>query len=137
MNIKPLLFLALTVFSNWAYAVGETNWELKTSTENGLFVVLLQPESDIPIIGDYHNWIIEVTDENENGIENAQFSFGGGMAAHGHGLPSKPVVTSYLGEGKYLIEGMLFNMSGEWTLAVAIRKDNFIDKTQFTINLDF
>ena len=59
------------------------------------------------------------------------------MAAHGHGLPSQPLVTQYLGEGKYLIEGILFNMAGAWTLVIAIKNDNMIDTAQFDMTLDF
>lgn len=137
MNSKTFIFLAAVLFSIVTNAADNEHWILDASTENGLFVLSLQPKEGKPVIGEYHDWVIEVTDENEQGIEEATFRFGGGMAAHGHGLPSQPVVTQYLGDGKYLIEGMLFNMAGDWSLVVAVKKDNFTDQAVFDITLDF
>lgn len=126
-----------TCFSIAAYATEENQWTLDRLSERGLFAITLQPKDDRPIIGDYHEWVIRVRDENGKGIEGAEFRFDGGMAAHGHGLPSQPLVTQYLGEGKYLIEGILFNMAGAWTLVIAIKNDNMIDTAQFDMTLDF
>jgi len=50
----------------------------------------------------------------------AAFSVTGGMPDHGHGLPTQPKVTQYLGEGRYLLEGVKFNMGGEWMLRLHI-----------------
>jgi len=61
----------------------------------------------------------------------------GGMDAHGHGLPTSPFVTSYLGQGKYLIEGLLFNMSGEWNLQFAIKSPKFSDRARLDFTLGF
>lgn len=130
------LFFAL-FFAVSAHSSDDAAWPLNASTENGLFVVSLHPKAGEAVIGDYHDWIIEVSDETGAVIEGAEFSVGGGMAAHGHGLPSQPIVTQYLGDGKYLVEGVLFNMAGDWTLMVAIRKDTFTDKAQFNIALGF
>lgn len=42
------------------------------------------------------------------------------MPQHGHGLPTNPAVTSYLGKGRYRIDGVRFNMSGWWEFKLAI-----------------
>ena len=36
------------------------------------------------------------------------------MPEHGHGFPTVPEVTEYLGDGKYLVEGLKFSMPGWW-----------------------
>lgn len=140
MNRKNTPFI-FAMWAMWltvaAYAADDSHWALDRLSDQRLFALELQPKDGKPIIGDYQKWVIQLTDENGEGIENAEFSFDGGMEAHGHGLPSQPVVTQYLGDGKYLIDGMLFNMAGAWTLIIAIRKDNVIDTVRFDITLDF
>lgn len=42
------------------------------------------------------------------------------MPDHGHGLPTAPRVTRHLGGGRYLVEGMRFNMSGWWRLKFTV-----------------
>jgi len=137
MNRLFAVILFAVWFSISANAADNPRWALNELTDQGFFTLALQPKDGEPVIGDFHDWIIEVTDENGKGIENAEFRFDGGMAAHGHGLPSQPTVTQYLGEGKYLIEGLLFNMAGDWTLMVAVKKGSFIDTAQFVMTLDF
>ncbi len=45
-------------------------------------------------------------------IDNAKIRIGGGMPDHGHDLPMAPNMSKNLGGGKYLVEGIKFNMAG-------------------------
>lgn len=133
--IASLLVMALASIT--IYAAGVPKLALDGQSENGLFNLLLYPQQGEPVIGEYHHWIIELKDKHDKPIDNAVIGIGGGMAAHGHGLPSQPVVTDYLGEGKYLVEGLLFNMAGDWTLLVAVKKGQFSDRAEFEMKLEF
>ena len=56
---------------------------------------------------------------------------------HGHGLPTQPQVTRYLGEGRYLIEGMKLNMAGDWILLFGIETPTLRDQARLEFNVDF
>lgn len=137
MKNQLLLFLCLSFVSIIVSATDKQPLLLEGTTDNGLFDLSLYPKRGTATIGDHHKWIIEVKDNTGKFVENALFNLSGGMTAHGHGLPSQPVVTRYLGAGQYLIEGMLFNMAGEWTLSVVIQQGNIGDQKQFDMNLTF
>ena len=107
------------------------------SSTSGLFTITIEPEGGAYQIGQYHNWLVAVRDKNNNVIDNAKFSISGGMIGHGHGLPSQPMATRYLDDGKYLVEGMLFNMAGKWILMIDVQTDVLRDQVRFDIELSF
>jgi cytochrome c peroxidase len=57
------------------------------------------------------------------------------MPSHGHGLPTRPEVTAHLDEGRYRIEGLRFNMPGDWTLVVEVEAPPIRDRMQFLLRL--
>lgn len=63
--------------------------------------------------------VIRVTSKAGNGVSGLQIAVDGGMPQHGHGLPTKPRVTKELGDGRYQVEGLKFNMGGWWELKFA------------------
>lgn len=65
-------------------------------------------------INHIHAWELELRDAKGVLVSDATLSVRGGMPAHNHGLPTAPRVTDVLGPGRYLLEGMKFQMSGEW-----------------------
>ncbi len=56
------------------------------------------------------------------------------MPAHGHGMNTKPRLTS-LGDGKWRAEGMLFHMPGEWELYVYVGRDKAMERAAFPLKL--
>ena len=111
------------------------SWEI--TSENDTFRLMIRPEGARVQISQYHNWILTIKDASGNPIENAGVSITGDMKDHGHDLPSQPVVTKYLQNGKYLIEGILFNMSGRWTLNIYIQTLTQADRGRFDVELSF
>ena len=101
------------------------------------FLLSVFPQGGNTIIGEYHDWIISVKHPDGTDVDDATILVSGGMIAHGHGLPSKPQVTTYLGEGRYLIEGMLFNMSGDWTLQFVIHTPDKMDRARVDFKVEF
>jgi hypothetical protein len=57
------------------------------------------------------------------------------MPQHGHGLPTSPQATEYLGDGRYLIEGVRFNMGGWWELKFSISAGQGDDSAVFNVVL--
>ena len=55
------------------------------------------------------------------------------MPQHGHGLPTEPAVTAELGDGRYRIEGVKFNMGGWWELQLRDRRPRGQDNVTFNL----
>lgn len=104
----------------------------KKMSPQALFVVELLPPEDIPV-QQIHSWTVRVSDKSSLPLSNALVYVNGGMPDHGHGMPTRPLVTRELSPGHYLVEGMKFNMAGEWEILVAIQKGPLSDVTSFRI----
>ena len=127
--------------SGHAHGVGhmanvEVSAGLDTATtklsEHQHYRVSIAPETPPVTINALHNWVLEIMTPDGKPEQKAEVTIGGGMPAHGHGLPTAPRVTEYLGDGKYLIEGVRFNMAGWWQVTVAIEGDH-ADTASFNI----
>jgi hypothetical protein len=108
---------------------------LSRTTENGLYVSSLEPGISPVAVGPIHSWTVEVTTAEGVPVEDATISIEGGMPQHGHGLATSPKVTQALGEGRYLIEGVKFNMPGWWTLTLRIDGSSGSDEATFNLSL--
>ena len=93
----------------------------KAKTERGDYRVEAWPQAGRIRIGSFETWTISVRDGSGQPVTDASLRVDGGMAAHGHGLPSQPKVSRTLAPGVYLLEGLKFSMAGEWTLIVDIQ----------------
>ncbi|GAA4115480.1 FixH family protein [Aminobacter aganoensis] len=126
-------FLAV-VFLTAPAAPGPDLARAKTSLK-GLYSIAIAPESGEPKQGDLHSWVVTVTTRQGAPVDNASFTIGGGMPEHAHGLPTSPEATSYLGDGRYRIEGMKFSMTGWWQLKFGITAPAGADEATFNLVL--
>ena len=97
----------------------------------------LGPEAGTVQIGRIQSWILELRDAAGEPLSGARVAIGGGMPAHGHGLPTEPRVTAALPEGRYRIEGMKLNMHGDWVIDVAVETPSLRDQLRFLVRVDF
>jgi hypothetical protein len=143
--ICMLAFVALGIANQSSQAAEEQvgcqdkhppTWKLCADTVNKTYQVTISPELGRAPIGDMHRWIISVRLPNGQPVYPAQISIGGGMQGHGHGLPTQPRVIAYGGEGDYLIDGMRFNMEGEWRLSFVIEAERGIDRVDFDLLIE-
>jgi len=65
-------------------------------------------------------WEVQLRTPTGEPVSGAKIDVGGGMPQHGHGFPTQPRVTRELGEGRYLVEGMKFSMSGWWEVKLKV-----------------
>lgn len=105
------------------------------SSANGIYAVEISPEAEPVQRGPLHAWILTVKTTDGQPVENARIAIDGGMPQHGHGLPTAPQVTSHLGDGRYRVEGVKFNMSGWWEFKFAISAPQGDDAVVFNIVL--
>jgi hypothetical protein len=86
-------------------------------------------------VGRLHSWNILVTTADGTPVDSAKITIDGGMPQHGHGLPTKPLVTTHLGAGKHVVEGMKFNMGGWWVVKLTIDGAKGSDVVTFNLKL--
>ncbi|MEA2490035.1 MAG: hypothetical protein QOH21_1827 [Acidobacteriota bacterium] len=78
---------------------------------------------------------VEIRDSAGRPVDGATIDVDGGMPQHGHGLPTKPRVTRSLGDGRYEIEGLRFNMGGWWELRLAVDSPAGADRVIFNLEV--
>lgn len=101
----------------------------------GIYSVSIAPEAEPVQQGPLHSWIATVKLANGAPVTDATLTIDGGMPQHGHGLPTSPQATPHLGDGKYRLEGVRFNMSGWWVLKLAIASPSGDDTVEFNVVL--
>ena len=101
----------------------------------GLYAVAIEPEAAPVQQGSLPGWLVTVTTPEGEPVADAEITGDGGMPQHGHGLPTAPQSTGHLGEGRYRIEGVRFNMGGWWVLNFAISSPAGNDEAEFNIVL--
>jgi hypothetical protein len=115
-----ILILGVSLAAKAARPPADLDYALHKLTNGGHYVATLAPQK-MPIpVGAMHSWVVTVTTAEGVPMDDVGVTIDGGMPQHGHGLPTRPKVTKHLGDGKHLIEGMKFNMSGWWTLTLRI-----------------
>jgi hypothetical protein len=111
----------------------ERDYGISQISDQGLFRVSYTAE-EIQI-NQMHEWTIHVETADGEPVENAQITVDGGMPEHGHGLPTVPQVTDYLGDGDYRVEGVRFQMQGWWIVTFHIDADGVTDTVTFNLTL--
>jgi hypothetical protein len=105
------------------------------ATGNGLFLASIEPEAGSFKQGEMHSWVLTVKKTDGTPVEDANIAVDGGMPDHNHGLPTSPQATAHLGEGRYRVEGVKFNMGGWWVLRFAISSPAGADEAVFNLTL--
>ncbi len=110
-------------------------WQ-KTSDQGQFLVDLITPDSHIGL-SEFQTWQLVIRDTGSNlGVSPVRVVVAGGMPAHGHGLPTQPQVTDHLGDGRYQLEGLMFNMAGSWQLIFEITTSEHSDRIVFDLMID-
>jgi hypothetical protein len=105
------------------------------TSKQGLFQVTLQSDEAPLPLNRIHNWTAYITTPEGRIVDDAIVMVYGGMPEHKHGFPSKPKVTGNLGNGRYRIEGVKFNMPGRWEMWINVRALDKDDKVIFSFDV--
>ncbi len=134
-----LILLAIAAVACSMMQMGEVPANLDYSTTRSsaqnMYRVTIKPDANPIPINQMHTWILHVETPDGKPVENAQITVNGDMPQHGHGLPTKPQVTEYLGNGDYRVEGMKFQMGGWWVMDFTVNHNGASDKVSFNLNL--
>ena len=104
-------------------------------SEHDKFYVSIMSQLNPVAVNKIHNWVLQIRKHDGETVSDAKIQISGGMPMHGHGLPTSPRVTKYLDNGKYLIEGVRFNMAGWWELKLMIKSGHHKENVTFNIIL--
>jgi hypothetical protein len=105
------------------------------SSEAGLYRGEIRPDGDSIPKGKLQKWTLHLETAGGTPLDVAKITIDGGMPQHGHGLPTKPVVTKQLGNGDYRVEGMKFNMGGWWVVKFRVNATPGADSLVFNLKL--
>lgn len=103
------------------------------STETSNFTLVLTAPEPVQL-NKIYSWkaqlISHVKDSNLNQLTMDDLKIGGGMPAHGHGLPTQPVAShlnnSHNQQLLFDIEGLKFQMWGDWQIKLNLPKQDSI-----------
>ena len=107
------------------------NLSLEQVSKVGHYTVALTPEPATGPVGKIHRWTVDIRDQGGARVSALSIKVDGGMPQHGHGLPTAPKVTRQLDDGRWLIEGVKFNMPGWWVIDLTIEGPAGMDTIRF------
>ncbi len=96
----------------------------------GLYRGTYTPALEPITIDKLHTWTLHLETPDGQPVEAATVTVDGDMPGHGHGLPTKPIV-SQQANGDYLVEGMKFQMPGWWYVEFDVVDGGVEDKLRF------
>lgn len=107
---------------------------LSKMSDDGKFHVSLENEAEMLMINELQSWILTVQGSDmATAIEDATVTIGGGMPEHQHGFPTEPEVTGHIGDGKYQVEGVKYQMGGWWEMSFEIEAGGESDSVTFNV----
>jgi hypothetical protein len=101
----------------------------------GLYRVTYRPETTPVPVQRLQAWTLHIARPDGTPVADAQIAVDGDMPEHRHGLPTRPRMTRYLGNGDYLVEGIKFQMGGWWVMDFAISSEGRTDSVRFNLQL--
>ncbi|HJR79409.1 MAG TPA: FixH family protein [Anaerolineales bacterium] len=113
----------------------ELDYSTMRNSNNDLYRVSYHASTDSVPVNQMHQWTLHVETLDGQPVENAAITVDGDMPQHGHGLPTRPQVTQYLGNGDYLVEGVKFQMGGWWVMDFTITAAGQTDVVRFNMVL--
>lgn len=139
IGIGALVLLVVVAFGlmmAWMnYVPADLNTATTLVTDKGLYRASYKPQFEPVPINQIQSWTLHLETEDGQPVENAQIKVEGDMPQHGHGLPTRPQVTQYLGNGDYRVEGLKFHMPGWWIVEFDITSGDQTDHVTFNLIL--
>jgi hypothetical protein len=113
----------------------DLDYSRERGSAGGQYRATIMPDGDSIPQGKLQRWTLHLETASGAPVDSATITVDGGMPQHGHGLPTKPLVTRHLGNGDHAVEGIKFNMGGWWTMKFRVRGVAGSDSIVFNIKL--
>lgn len=98
----------------------DLNYSSTRVSSDGLYRLSYMPSIAPISINQLHIWTLHLETAKGHPTNDAEIRLNGNMLQHGHGLPTKSVVTDKLGDGNYPVKGMKFELGGWRVINVAV-----------------
>jgi hypothetical protein len=134
-SLLSLLFVSALGLSACVSPPTGLDVTLKRPTVQKHYQAEIRPLEEPIALNKLHAWEIRLTQPSGQPVTGAKIAVDGGMPQHHHGLPTQPRVTKELGDGRYLVEGMKFSMSGWWEIKLKVEGAQGIDHVTFNVVL--
>ena len=106
----------------------------KSSLNNVYRATIFPLQTSVPI-GELHSWVFHFATEKGETFIPKQLVGKDGMP--GHGFPVEPEISSALGNGKFLIQDVKFNMTGDWQLRLGVNGSGGWDTITFQLSITY
>jgi hypothetical protein len=130
-----LLVAAGVLISSMSFVPNDLDYSTTRLSEQGLYKVTYVAQVNPVPVNQMLTWTLHVESADGQPVENATIAVDGDMPQHGHGLPTRPQVARYLGNGDYLVEGLKFHMPGWWVMDFVVTANGQSDQVRFNMML--
>jgi hypothetical protein len=130
-----LIIAAIAMFIWMSYVPSDLDYSTTRISEQGLFEIGYTSDLGLVPVNQMQSWTLHVETADGKPVENATITVDGDMPQHGHGLPTRPQVTRYLGNGDYKVEGLKFHMPGWWVMDFGVTANGQSDQVRFNMML--
>jgi hypothetical protein len=107
------------------------------TSSRGTYVLTFTPEPEEIPLNDLFTLDVVVVDAERGAPvgEDTDLTVDAGMPAHRHGMNTRPVVER-TGPGRFVVDGMLFHMSGEWELYFDVTRNGVTERAREVVVLE-
>jgi hypothetical protein len=133
--LSALIAATFTGCMMFAKPPKDLDYSRTRASEAGLYRATIRPQGDSIPKGKLQRWTLHLETSTGAPVDSAAVAVDGGMPQHGHGLPTKPLVTTHLGQGRHVVDGMKFNMGGWWVVKLTIDGAKGSDVVTFNLKL--
>ena len=136
-KVAPLVAGVILLTANMMFSrpPRDVDYSRTRVSEAGIYRGTIRPQAEPIPQGRLHSWTFHLETASGSPVDSASITVDGGMPQHGHGLPTKPVVTRHLGNGDHVVDGMKFNMGGWWVVKFRVSSSAGADSLVFNIKL--
>ncbi|PID46492.1 MAG: hypothetical protein CSB47_03815 [Proteobacteria bacterium] len=108
-------------------------WEMSEKSQSGTLTIKFSCATS-PFVGDFQQCDVRLKHNNKARFADA-ISIDGGMKAHGHGLPTAPLLSPTAEAGHYKLEGLKYSMPGAWTVGFLVKIDGQSEQVVFDFTI--
>lgn len=109
--------------------VDVTAWSMTRTGSSGKVSIDFLCERS-PFVGDFQQCSVQLKYLEQPRFADA-IAIDGGMKAHGHGLPTVPVLLATIKKGRYKIDGLKYSMLGDWIVGFKVSFDGLTEQVIF------
>ncbi|MEO8619646.1 MAG: FixH family protein [bacterium] len=134
-TVASVALFALAACHHYTGVVPAPDITTTKTSEHGLYRAAVHPTTTPIPVGKLQAWTLHVETVAGAPVDSASIFVDGGMPQHGHGLPTRPRVTTALGNGDHTVEGLKFSMGGWWRMIFVVRTGAGVDTVVFNAAL--